>query len=221
MFKWVFDDELEAPKKALQSPGHAPPSPNYVPDYVSELEYLEYLVPSDDEVPIEDQPLPADASPAALSPDYVADSDPKHDPEEHHADYSVDRGDDDDDDDDDKENEEYLAPVDSSTIPAVDPVLSVDDIEALVTDESAPTPPSPRLCRARISVKLQTPMSANRGTHCCGYCCTTFIITTISTYSTIISTPLDSFTTITCTISIITSTITIYPYCWVLEDSAT
>nr|GEU99916.1 hypothetical protein [Tanacetum cinerariifolium] len=50
--------------------------------------------------PIEDQPLPADTSPTALSPDYVVDSnlekdekDPKEDP----ADYPADRGDNDDD----------------------------------------------------------------------------------------------------------------------------
>ncbi|GJZ69722.1 hypothetical protein Tco_0633272, partial [Tanacetum coccineum] len=49
-----------------------PPSPDYVPG----LEYPEYLVPSDNEVPIKDQPLPTDASPTALSPGYVANSDP-------------------------------------------------------------------------------------------------------------------------------------------------
>ncbi|GKF11778.1 hypothetical protein Tco_0049704, partial [Tanacetum coccineum] len=72
-----------------------PPSPDYVPDpehppspvYVPEPEYPEYLVPSGDEAPMEDQPLPDDASPTALSPGYVADSDPKEDPEEDHADY--------------------------------------------------------------------------------------------------------------------------------------
>nr|GEW65897.1 putative reverse transcriptase domain-containing protein [Tanacetum cinerariifolium] len=83
------------------SPGQAPPSPNYVlgpehllsPDYVPGPEYPEYFVPSDDEVPIEDQPLPADASPTALSPGYIADLDPKEDPEDEHeedlADYPI------------------------------------------------------------------------------------------------------------------------------------
>nr|GFC43067.1 hypothetical protein [Tanacetum cinerariifolium] len=70
-----------------------PPSPDYVPGpkhlpspieipYVPEPEYPEYLAPSDDEAPLEDQPLPADASPIAASPDYVADSDLEEDPEE-------------------------------------------------------------------------------------------------------------------------------------------
>nr|GFB35764.1 hypothetical protein [Tanacetum cinerariifolium] len=92
---WVFDDEPEVPKEAPQFLEHAPPSPNnvpgpeyppstyYVPDlehspslnYVPGPEYPEYLVPFNDEVPIEDQPLPADASPTALAPGYVADSD--------------------------------------------------------------------------------------------------------------------------------------------------
>nr|GFA12414.1 hypothetical protein [Tanacetum cinerariifolium] len=60
-----------------------PPSPDYVPDpeqqpspieilYVPEPEYPKYLAPFDDEAPLEDQPLPADASPIAASPDYVA-----------------------------------------------------------------------------------------------------------------------------------------------------
>ncbi|GJZ41280.1 hypothetical protein Tco_0588166 [Tanacetum coccineum] len=71
----------------------APPSPDYVPGpehppspieipYVPEPEYPEYLVPSEDEAPMEDQPLTADASPVALSPGYVPDSDPEEDPEE-------------------------------------------------------------------------------------------------------------------------------------------
>ncbi|GJX08678.1 hypothetical protein Tco_0196610 [Tanacetum coccineum] len=84
-----------------------PPSPDYVPGpehppspievpYVPEPEYPEYLVPSDAEAPLEDQPLPADASPTALSPGYVADSDPdedpEEDPEEDHVDYPADGG---------------------------------------------------------------------------------------------------------------------------------
>ncbi|GJR04983.1 putative reverse transcriptase domain-containing protein [Tanacetum coccineum] len=162
----------------------APPSPDYVPGpehppspvevpYVPEPEYLGYLMPSDDEAPIEDQPLPADASPTALSPGYVADSDPEEDPEEDpdedHADYPADGGDDDDepsDDDDDEpsdnndddddtndedeeasdddEEEEHLAPADSSAVPAIDPVPSDGDTEAFETDESASTPRSPQ-----------------------------------------------------------------------------
>ncbi|GJU49033.1 hypothetical protein Tco_1218588 [Tanacetum coccineum] len=125
----------------------APPSPDY------------------DEAPMEDQPLPADASPAALSPGYVPDSDPEEDPkedsEEGHADYPVDGGDgddepsdddDDDDDDDDtdddeepfededdEEEEEHLAPADSSATPIADPIPSVGDTEAFETDESQKT----------------------------------------------------------------------------------
>ncbi|GKG58628.1 hypothetical protein Tco_0594398, partial [Tanacetum coccineum] len=83
----------------MPGPEH-PPSPDYVPglehppslDYVPGPEYSEYLVPSDDEVPIEDQPLPADASPTTLSPGYVADSDPsEEDPEEDPAEYPANR----------------------------------------------------------------------------------------------------------------------------------
>nr|GFD38405.1 hypothetical protein [Tanacetum cinerariifolium] len=65
--------------------------------------------------PMEDQPLPTDASPTALSLGYVIDSDPKKDekdPKEGPTDYPVDRGNNDDessnddDDDDDVENDE-------------------------------------------------------------------------------------------------------------------
>ncbi|GJV19356.1 hypothetical protein Tco_1368376 [Tanacetum coccineum] len=132
-FQWVSDDEPEALEAAPQSPGQAPPSLDYMPgpkhppspdymtgpedpeqaplspDYVPEPEYPEYLVLYNDEVPIEDQPLPADASPTALSPGYVADSDPKEDleeePDEDPTDYPADGGDDDVDDDDDEEED--------------------------------------------------------------------------------------------------------------------
>ncbi|GKC95842.1 hypothetical protein Tco_1161284 [Tanacetum coccineum] len=158
----------------VPGPEH-PPSPDYVPGpehppspveipYVPEPEYPEYLVPSDDEAPIEDQPLPVDASPVALSPGHVPDSDPEEDSEEKHADYLADGGDDDDeppdddddnDDNDDKddepfqdvgddEEEEHLDPDDSFAIPVVDPVPSVGDTKAFETDESAPTLRSPQ-----------------------------------------------------------------------------
>ncbi|GJR11292.1 hypothetical protein Tco_0793944 [Tanacetum coccineum] len=198
-FQWVSDDELEAPDATPQSPGQAPPSPDYVsglehppspdyvlgleepeqaplsPNYVPEPEYPEYLVPSDAEAPIEDHPLPYDASPIALSSGYVADSGLEEDPEEDLTDYPADGGDDDDDDDDDdgdkeehkdsddddeEEEEERPAPADSSVVPVDDPVPSAEDTEAFKTDESAPTPSSPRSRRARISVRPQTSMSA-------------------------------------------------------------
>ncbi|GJQ95638.1 hypothetical protein Tco_0006777 [Tanacetum coccineum] len=99
---------------APPSPDYVPgpehlPSPDYVsgpeepeqaplsPDYVLEPEYLEYLAPSDAEAPLEDQPLPVDASPTALSSGYIAESDPDEDPKEDPADYPTNGGDNDDD----------------------------------------------------------------------------------------------------------------------------
>nr|GEV44924.1 putative reverse transcriptase domain-containing protein [Tanacetum cinerariifolium] len=164
---------------ALPSPDYVPgpkhpPSPDYIPGpkhppspveipYVPEPEYPEYLAPSDNKAPLEDQPLPADASPIAASPDYVADSDPKEDleedPEDDQADYPADGGDgddepfnDDDDDigdedpeedpfeEDDEEDEEHLAPADSSVVPIVDHT---------------------RLRKARKTVRPEPPMSAS------------------------------------------------------------
>ncbi|GJY88314.1 hypothetical protein Tco_0502942, partial [Tanacetum coccineum] len=155
--------------------GIHPPSPDYVPGpehphssvevpYVPEPEYPEYLVPSDDEAPLEDQPLPIDATPTTLSLGYVADSDPEEEPEEDHIDYPADGGDDVDqpsnddhdddtddkdeypfeDEDDDEEEDEHLALADSFTVPAVDPVPPARDTKAIETDESAPTPRSPQ-----------------------------------------------------------------------------
>nr|GEW45403.1 reverse transcriptase domain-containing protein [Tanacetum cinerariifolium] len=91
---------------------------------------------------MEDQPLPADASPIALSPGYVVDSDPEEDeedPKEDPANYPVDRGDNDDDEssndddgdddvekDEEDEEEEHLASVDPSDV-------STDDHETMTT----------------------------------------------------------------------------------------
>ncbi|GJZ58311.1 hypothetical protein Tco_0613805 [Tanacetum coccineum] len=161
---------------ALLAPGQAPPSPNYVtgpehppspdyvpgprepeqaplsPVYVHEPEYPEYLVLSDAEAPMEDQPLPDDASPTTLSPSYDADFDPEEDleedPEEDPADYLVDGGDDDDDDDvdedeedeEDKEEEEHLALADSSVIP-------VDDLDVCPNPDTYTIPSEAEVAR--------------------------------------------------------------------------
>ncbi|GJX59281.1 hypothetical protein Tco_0290671 [Tanacetum coccineum] len=146
---WGVDEELsdggpEHPPSPDYVPGpEHPPSPVEVP-YVPELEYPEYLVPSDAEAPLEDQPLPADAS-------WDGDEEPSND-------------DDDEDeepfeDEDDDEEEEHLALADSSAIPVVDPVPLAGDTEAFETDEAAPTPVlSHRRHTARMSVRPQTPI---------------------------------------------------------------
>ncbi|GJV33104.1 hypothetical protein Tco_1393504 [Tanacetum coccineum] len=123
---------------------------------------------------VEDQPYVVADSPIALSPGYVADSDPEEDPEEDSedgpVDYPADGGDGDDDDssnDDEEEKEaseeeeeEHLAPADSVVAPVVDHVPSSEETEPFETDESAATPPSPPACRttARISIRPEAPM---------------------------------------------------------------
>nr|GEX19932.1 hypothetical protein [Tanacetum cinerariifolium] len=138
----------------VPGPKH-PPSPVEIP-YVPEPKCPEYLAPSNDEALLEDQPLPADASPIVASPNYVADSDPEEDLEDDQDDYPADGGDgddepsDDDDDDDDTDNE--------------DP-----DTEALEAGEPTDAPGSPiiiplsqaRLCRAQKTVKPEPHMSAS------------------------------------------------------------
>ncbi|GKC66840.1 hypothetical protein Tco_1099438, partial [Tanacetum coccineum] len=158
-FQCVSDAEPQSPEAALQSPEHALPSPDYVPgpehppypDYVPDPEYPKYVAPFDDGVPADDQPLPVDASPTALSPGYIADSnpeedleeDPEEDLEEDPADYPVDGGDD-DDDDDDEEEEAFEEDEDEArkTVRLQPPMAA--STEALIAEfASAPTPSSP------------------------------------------------------------------------------
>ncbi|GKG03446.1 hypothetical protein Tco_0311082, partial [Tanacetum coccineum] len=137
------------------SPEAAPATPDYMPgpeeleqaslspDYVPGPEYPEYLALSDEEVPIEDQPYVVADSPIALSPGYVADSDPEEDSE-----------------DGPEEEEEHLAPVDSVIAPVVDHVPSSEETKPFETDESAATPPSSPAYRttARIFIRPEAPM---------------------------------------------------------------
>nr|GEX33822.1 RNA-directed DNA polymerase homolog [Tanacetum cinerariifolium] len=67
----------------------------------------------------------------------------------------------DNDEEEDEEEEEHLAPADSTTLPTIDHVPSAEDTEEFETDNSAPTPPSPRLRKAMIYVRLSPPMAAS------------------------------------------------------------
>nr|GEU95524.1 reverse transcriptase domain-containing protein [Tanacetum cinerariifolium] len=109
-------DSLEA---ASQSPIQTPPVPwdederepmfiqPHDPDYVPEPMYPEYIPLEDEYVLLtEEQPLPSVVSPTTESPGYVAESDPKEDPEEDDA----------DDDDEEEEEEEHLASADSAVV---------------------------------------------------------------------------------------------------------
>ncbi|GKG05036.1 hypothetical protein Tco_0315423, partial [Tanacetum coccineum] len=158
-------------------PEQAPPSPDYVPspeyppslDYVPGPKYLGYVAPANDEISVEDQPLPANASPIVLSLGYIADSDPSEDPKEDPVDYPADGGDDDDeeeeeesseDDNDeeeeeepfeeDKEEKEHIALTDSAALPVTDLVPSAEETEPFEIDESAPAPPPPRSPRTKV-----------------------------------------------------------------------
>nr|GEU83699.1 putative reverse transcriptase domain-containing protein [Tanacetum cinerariifolium] len=158
----------------VPGPKH-PPSPDYVPGpehppspveipYVPEPEYPEYLEPYDDEIPLEDQPLPADASPIAASPNYPFDNDDDDDTDDENPEEEPFKG-----EEDDKEEEEHLAPADSFDVPIVDLVLPAGDAKALEADEPTYSPRSPiiiplsqtRLRRARKTVRPELPMSAS------------------------------------------------------------
>ncbi|GJU78855.1 putative reverse transcriptase domain-containing protein [Tanacetum coccineum] len=127
------------------------------------------------------------ASPKALSLGYVADSDPleedlEEDPNEDLGDYRADGDDDDDEEEgeeafeeDEEEKEEHLALAESTTLPAIDlaPQLRIQRHLRLTSYRtsmirsraaSAPPVPSPRLCKARISIRPQTSMAATTET---------------------------------------------------------
>ncbi|GJU63348.1 hypothetical protein Tco_1245183 [Tanacetum coccineum] len=138
--------------------------------------------PEDEVFPVEEQPLPAVASPTAQLPDYVLESDPEADPEEDDnkdpeedpVNYLADGGDDGDDenesseDDDvdieadkDEEEEEHPAPTNSVVValPVADQASSAEETEPFKTDEFAATPPPHPAYRviARISIPAPIP----------------------------------------------------------------
>ncbi|GJX10830.1 hypothetical protein Tco_0200689 [Tanacetum coccineum] len=129
---------FQAPPSLDYVPGpEYPPSPEFVPEPV----YPEFMPPEDEILPAEEQPLPAAVSPTADSPGYDEDVDIEGYEEE----------------------EEHLAPADSTVValPAIDQAPSAKETEPFETDESAATPPPHPAYRvtARISIRDETPIS--------------------------------------------------------------
>ncbi|GJV76726.1 hypothetical protein Tco_1508310 [Tanacetum coccineum] len=171
-------------------------SPAYVPDpmeldehvpvYVLEPEHLEYHAPSDDDIQVEDQPYADDASPTAVSPGHIADSesmeedsinyldeseDDDGDPEEDHTDYPADGendddepSDDDEDDDDDTDDEDEEPTEDEEEeehLASADPsvVLVVNPIPLAKDTEASETDES---APTPISPETRIPFSQTR-----------------------------------------------------------
>ncbi|GJX65026.1 hypothetical protein Tco_0299369 [Tanacetum coccineum] len=126
--------------------------------------FLSWYTPSSchqrrEELPVEEQPLPASVSPTADSPGYVPESDPEEDleedddedPEEDPADYPADRGDDGDD--------KHPAPANSTAValPAVDHAPSAKETGPFKIDESAATPPPHPAYRVARLLAIPTP----------------------------------------------------------------
>nr|GEV57693.1 putative reverse transcriptase domain-containing protein [Tanacetum cinerariifolium] len=154
--------------------GVPPLSPAYVPDlieldehvpvYVSEQENLEYHVPSDDDIHVEDRPYADDTSPTAKAPGYIADSDSMdEDTDEDFIDYLDELEDDqegndyedpeedpskehepkDDDEDLEEDPNEEHEPKDEDT-KEEEPSEGSDETESFEENETAGTPPPPR-----------------------------------------------------------------------------
>nr|GEV62369.1 putative reverse transcriptase domain-containing protein [Tanacetum cinerariifolium] len=161
------------PYEEVSQQGHVPPlSPAYVPDqielgehvlvYVLKPEQPEYHAPSDNDIHFEDQPHADDASPTAESPGYIADSDltREDDDEDVKEDPSKEHELEDDDEDPEVDPNKEPKPEEEDT---KEDELSkgFDETEPFDEDETAITPPPPRLHGARISVRPQTPMTAS------------------------------------------------------------
>nr|GEY45666.1 reverse transcriptase domain-containing protein [Tanacetum cinerariifolium] len=148
------------------------------PDYVLEPICPEYIPLEDEHVfSAKEQPLPPVDSPLAESPGYVAELDPKVDPEEYEddvsedglVDYHMDGGDDGDDDDDDlskydvddkdedeEEKEEHLASADVAVVvPTVEPISPLEGAKPVIPPPSTDN----TLTGARIIVRLQACIS--------------------------------------------------------------
>ncbi|GKC48298.1 hypothetical protein Tco_1066020 [Tanacetum coccineum] len=152
-------------------------SPAYVPDpmeldehvpvYVPEPEHLEYHVPSDDDIQFEDQPYAEDASLAAESHGYIADSDSiEEDTDADSIDYldepedgDEDLEEDDNEDPEEDPNEEHE--LEDENTKEEEPSEGSNETEPFKEEETAITPPPPRHRGTRISVRPQTPMAAS------------------------------------------------------------
>nr|GFA30485.1 hypothetical protein [Tanacetum cinerariifolium] len=139
----------EAPPSPYYVPGpeepHTPPAPQdedghkpmfiqpHDPDFVPEPIYPEYI-PVEDEhkLPAKEQPLPPVVSHTDESPEYVAESDPKKDPEEHEDDETV-----------DGPEEDHLAPADSAVVIPTDELRQREHLDRSTALAALPSPPLP------------------------------------------------------------------------------
>nr|GEY71210.1 putative reverse transcriptase domain-containing protein [Tanacetum cinerariifolium] len=176
---WGADEELSDGEEEHILPAEEKP----LPPVVSEPIYPEYIPLEDEHIlPAVEQPLPTVVSPTAESPGYVAESDPKEDPEEYEddetedglVDYPIDGGDDRDDGDDDdsdssrddaddedgdeenEEEEEHLASDNTVVVIPTDELVSPPE-------GTEPVIPPPftytATTGARITVRLQAAIS--------------------------------------------------------------
>nr|GEU71310.1 hypothetical protein [Tanacetum cinerariifolium] len=121
-----------------------PLSPAYIPDpieldedvpvYVLEPEHQKYHAPSDDDIQVKDDDKDLEEDPSEEHEHEDDDEDPKEDLYEEHE----------------LEDEDTKEPSDGS-----------DETEPFEEDETAVTPPPPRHCGAKISIRPQTPMAAS------------------------------------------------------------
>nr|GEV23122.1 hypothetical protein [Tanacetum cinerariifolium] len=147
----------------------APPlSPAYLPDpieldehvpmYVLGPKYSGYLEPPANDIVTKDQPHADDVVPTALSPGYIANSDPKEDHEEEEkADYANEPEEEDLKEEDLKEEES-----DDNSASEKEPSKGSDDTESSEEDETTITPPPSRLRGDVTAALLMLPSTTRR-----------------------------------------------------------
>ncbi|GJX03244.1 hypothetical protein Tco_0189160 [Tanacetum coccineum] len=128
-----------------EEPEHAPPLPDYSPDYVLE---------SDPEAdPEEDDDKDPEEDPVDYPADGGNDEDDEDEPSEEDEDDDVDMG----ADEDEEEEEEHPDPADSVVValPIANQAPSAEETEPFETDESAATPPPHPAYRVTARISIQ------------------------------------------------------------------
>nr|GEZ51813.1 hypothetical protein [Tanacetum cinerariifolium] len=165
---WVFHlmsgSDSEAPEAAPQSPAQAPLSLSHA------LVYTEYVAPSDNDPLPKDRPLAASASPTALSPDYLADSElVEDDPKEDLVDYPSEEEEEEPSDDEEEEPLDLTlsASLVLDFVPSSEEIEPYEEGETAANEQRAPKESHKTVtcfeCGKQRNYKKDCPKLKNRG----------------------------------------------------------
>nr|GFB52229.1 putative reverse transcriptase domain-containing protein [Tanacetum cinerariifolium] len=156
--------DSEAPEAAPQSPAQAPLSLSHA------LVYTEYVAPSDNDPLPKDRPLAASASPTALSPDYLADSElVEDDPKEDLVDYPSEEEEEEPSDDEEEEPLDLTlsASLVLDFVPSSEEIEPYEEGETAANEQRAPKESHKTVtcfeCGKQRNYKKDCPKLKNRG----------------------------------------------------------